>query len=81
VNCSIGQLAGSREHLKMAQQYFQLVGRPYAPNTFGVCQVSELVNTDTFPRSTTGRQLGQRVRHHPRAAVHGVVLLLAAAGD
>jgi intraflagellar transport protein 56 len=26
VNCSIGQLAGSREHLKMAQQYFQLVG-------------------------------------------------------
>ena len=26
VNVSIGQVAGSREHLKMAQQYFQLVG-------------------------------------------------------
>lgn len=26
VNVAIGQLAGSREHLKMAQQYFQLVG-------------------------------------------------------
>lgn len=26
VNVAIGQVAGSREHLKMAQQYFQLVG-------------------------------------------------------
>lgn len=26
VNASIGQLTESREHIKMAQQYFQLVG-------------------------------------------------------
>ena len=26
VNASIGQSSGSREHLKMAQQFFQLVG-------------------------------------------------------
>jgi intraflagellar transport protein 56 len=26
VNANIGQMMGSREHLKMAQQYFQLVG-------------------------------------------------------
>ncbi len=26
VNASIGQMQGSREHLKIAQQYFQMVG-------------------------------------------------------
>ena len=34
VNASIGQMQGSREHLKIAQQYFQMVGGRSVSNHF-----------------------------------------------
>ena len=72
VNASVGQALGSREHIKMAQQFFQ--ARLHARVEF-CCNTSRPFCSSAVRFAPACRRVGQRVRHHPWAPVHGVVLL------